>query len=147
MNVTYQKLQAKDVNILVKHLEMYQEAFEREDFECPEVSYLQSLLEKETMFFLTALAGDEVVGGLTAYLLPSVYEPFQEVYLFDMAVKPSFQRKGIGTQLIQELRKYCQNLNIKVFFVQADWEDTHAIEFYKATGGRLSKVLHFTYDV
>jgi aminoglycoside 3-N-acetyltransferase I len=88
-----------------------------------------------------------VVGGLTAHILPSYYSSSSEVYLYDLAVKTSFQRKGIGKKLLLALTAYCRENNYKAFFVQADEADSHALEFYSATGGSPEKVVHFNYLV
>ncbi len=115
------------------------------DFTLPNAEYLQSLLEKETVIFYVAIIDNKVVGGLTAHILPSTYFPSSEVYIYDLAVRTAFQRKGIGRQLIGVLKEYCASLRLKEVFVQADLEDQHAIEFYQATGGIAESVVHFSY--
>ena len=91
--------------------------------------------------------GDTVIGGLTAYVLAGYYSESSEVYLYDLAVAASFQRKGIGRKLLQALTGFCRENNFREFFVQADEVDTHALEFYRSTGGRPEKVVHFTYPI
>ncbi|MGZ7068899.1 MAG: GNAT family N-acetyltransferase [Methanobacterium sp.] len=56
-----------------------------------------------------------------------------------------FQRKGIGTRLIVELKKISCNKGDKEIFLQADIEDGHAIEFYKEIGGIPENVIHFSF--
>ena len=87
----------------------------------------------------------KVVGGLTAHVLPLTYFPSSEVYVYDLAVETEFQRKGIGRQLINSLKEYRAGLHFKEVFVQADLEDGHALEFYRATGGMAESVVHFSY--
>jgi ribosomal protein S18 acetylase RimI-like enzyme len=125
---------------------LYAEVFETQSFTMPSAGYLQALLEKEHVMFFTALSGGEVVGGLTAYVLPSVYFEKSEIYIYDLAVATEYQRKGIGRQLINALKEYCKEAGREIF-VQADIEDQHAIDFYKATGGRSEDVIHFSYDL
>jgi aminoglycoside 3-N-acetyltransferase I len=88
---------------------------------------------------------DEVMGGLTACGLPMYYSNRSEIFLYDLAVKPEYQRMGFGKGLIQSLKEYCIKNGIKEFFVMAHEEDEHAIEFYRATGGRGEKVINFVY--
>ncbi len=74
------------------------------------------------------------------------YSNSSEIFLYDLAVKPEYQRMGIGKGLLQSLKEYCLKNGIKEFFVMAHEEDEHAIEFYRATGGRGERVVNFLYE-
>jgi ribosomal protein S18 acetylase RimI-like enzyme len=124
---------------------LYEEVFEMTDFKMPPAAYLQTLLEKEHIIFYVALADEEVIGGLTAYVLNSVYFAAAEIYIYDLAIEKAHQRRGIGTRLIAELKNYCAQLGHKEVFVQADLEDQHAVDFYHKTGGLPENVIHFSY--
>lgn len=145
--IKYHKLATADVKILIQLIEVYEEVFEMKNFRLPGTAYLQSLLAKEHMIFYVALSDGLVVGGLTAHTLPSVYFGSDEIYIYDLAVKTEYQRKGIGRTLVAELKHYCKNLGKKEVFVQADLADEHAIDFYKATGGLPENVIHFSYNL
>jgi ribosomal protein S18 acetylase RimI-like enzyme len=147
MKIEYKKLEIGDLDCLTELIKVYEVVFEMEDFTLPEAQYLQSLLEKETVIFYAAITDNKVVGGLTAHVLPSTYFPSSEVYIYDLAVETSFQRKGIGRQLINSLKEYCASLRLKEVFVQANLEDQHAFDFYQATGGIAESVVHFTYEL
>jgi aminoglycoside 3-N-acetyltransferase I len=86
-----------------------------------------------------------IIGGLTAYILPSYYSDSSEVYIYDLAIKKNFQRKGIGKKLLQSLKAYCGQNEYKVLFVQADVTDAYALNFYQSTGGIPQKVIQFSY--
>jgi ribosomal protein S18 acetylase RimI-like enzyme len=145
MKIEYKKLESQNLDYLINLIKVYKEVFEMEDFVLPDAQYLQSLLEKENVIFYAAMFDKKVVGGLTAHVLPSTYFPSSEVYIYDLAVQTEFQRKGIGRQLINSLKEYCANLRLKEVFVQADLEDQHALDFYRATGGIAENVIHFSY--
>lgn len=145
MNVEIYKLTENDLEKLIEQIKLYAAVFETPDFKMPAADYLQTLLEKEHIIFLVALFGAEVVGGLTAFVLPSVYFAASEIYVYDLAVKTEHQRKGVGTQLIAELKNRCAALGHKEIFVQADLEDRHAIDFYRKTSGSPEDVIHFSY--
>jgi aminoglycoside 3-N-acetyltransferase I len=108
--------------------------------------HLLNLLSRENFIALAALTENEVVGGLTAYELPMYYSDSSEIFLYDLAVKPKYQRRGIGKELIQSLKAHCIRQGIKEFFVMAHAEDEHAIEFYRATGGKSENVVNFLYE-
>lgn len=145
--IVYRKLKSGNLQFLKKLLAVYETVFEMEDFHLPGDAYLQTLLERESMIFYVAVLNKEVVGGLSAHVLPSVYFESAEVYIFDLGVKPSLQRRGIGRELILALTDYCKKQNYKEIFVQADKEDHHAREFYKGIGGQAEKVVHYTYSL
>lgn len=148
MEIEYKKLGLSDIGHLAELLNIYKDEFNLEkNYHFPDNEYLQQLLSNKSVIFYTALESGDIVGGLTAYILPSVYFSQAEVYIYDLAVKSSFQRKGIGTGLIQALKRYCEALGIKEIFVQADQDDHHAVKFYKATGGVEEKVVHFSFPL
>jgi len=69
-----------------------------------------------------------------------------EIFIYDIAVRPDRQRRGIGRSLVAHLREAAAAEGIDVVFVPADAEDDHAIEFYRALGGDASPVTFFTFE-
>jgi ribosomal protein S18 acetylase RimI-like enzyme len=148
MELRYQKLAGSDIITLTELIRVYERVFEMADFLLPQDSHLQSLLDNNQIIFYTATGPDgNVIGGLTAYVMPSVYYPASEVYIYDLAVESAWQRKGIGRNLIAALKDYCKGLGCKYIFVQADLVDQHAIDFYRSTGGKQEDVVHFDYEL
>jgi aminoglycoside 3-N-acetyltransferase I len=143
--ITYRTLAAGDLGLLRGLLLVYAREFEMPPFTPPDDSHFTSLLRSSHTFFLVALHNGTVIGGLTAHLLPSMYSASGEVYLYDLAVAAPYQRRGIGTALLSELRSVCRNLGAAEMFVQADIEDDHAVAFYRKTGGSEERVLHYSY--
>lgn len=139
------RLTVADIEGFVQMLRLFERVFEMKNFILPDRSYLESLVAMDGFVTIAAFRKGEVIGGLTAYTLPSYYTQSSEMYLYDLAVDISYQRQGIGKQLLSALTEYCQKNNCHEFFVQADAVDEHAIEFYRATGGIGEKVMHFSY--
>ncbi len=108
-------------------------------------SYLDRLLGRADFWALAALAGDEIVGGLTAHTLPMTRSEGAELFIYDLAVREAYQRQGVGRQLIAALRDAAAAAGILVVFVPADNEDTHALDFYRALGGEPAPVTFFTF--
>ena len=109
-------------------------------------AHLIKLLENTSFLVIAAISENEVIGGLTAYELPMVHIDGSEMFLYDMAVRPEYQRMGVGRALVQSLKEYCAKHKIGTFFVMAHEEDVHALEFYHATGGKSEKVVNFVYE-
>jgi len=145
--MTIQRLAITDVAVLKDLLDVYSDAFEMPGFIPPPANHLASLLEDNKIIFLAAVYETKVIGGLTAYILPSVYYAGSEAYLYDLAVATAWQRQGIGTALLAALKEHCAHMGIREVFVQADRPDRHAIDFYTRNGGIPEDVIHFTYTI
>ena len=147
MNVFIQKVDGRAVERFMELIRVFEVVFEMENVSLPPSSYLEEVLNQNTFWVFVALIEDKVVGGLTAYVLPQYHSKRPLVYLYDLAVSPSYQRRGIGRQLVTGLTSYCRPLGVEVVFVQADGEDAEAVEFYRSTGGLGQEVVHFTYSL
>lgn len=147
MNTALKKLGNSDSKDFIVLLKIFAEAFEMENFIVPDEKYLQGILTKPDFMVFVILLENQIIGGLTAYHLYSYYEQGSEIYIYDLAIKPDYQRKGYGKKLIDYLKEYCKINGIEEIFVQADLEDTHAIDFYHTTGGKAADVVHFSYPI
>jgi aminoglycoside 3-N-acetyltransferase I len=147
METQIKRLGKEDVAIARRLLLLFGEVFEMGDVEIPEEAYLEKLIGNPGFIMYAAISGNEVAGGLTAYALPMYYTDRAEMFIYDIAVRPAFQRKGVGGRLLSALQRYCKENGIREMFVAANEEDAHAVDFYRKTGGREEKVLHFTYRI
>jgi aminoglycoside 3-N-acetyltransferase I len=107
--------------------------------------YLARLLGRDDFWTLAASVDGQLVGGLTAHTLPLTRAEVFEVFIYDIAVVPDWQRQGVGRQLMSTLRSQAARAGIRVVFVPADNEDTHALDFYRALGGVSAPVTIFTF--
>jgi len=108
----------------------------------PDNEYLRRLLSSDTFVALVAVSGDEVIGGIAAYVLPKFEQARSELYIYDLAVANDHRRHGVATAMISELRKLAAERGVYVIFVQADTGDNAAIDLYTKLGVR-EDVLHF----
>jgi aminoglycoside 3-N-acetyltransferase I len=144
-NVAIRRLAQGDVPYLRSLNALFGEAFaERDTYAAqpPSDAYLETLLAKEHVAVLVALAGDEVVGGLVAYEFDKFERARREVYIYDLAVLEGCRRQGIATALIEHLKDIAAQRGAWVIFVQADDGDEPAIALYSKLGIR-EDVLHF----
>jgi aminoglycoside 3-N-acetyltransferase I len=138
-----------DLGLTRSLLAMFGAAFEDlETYEAsqPSDSYLSDLLGKEHFIVLATLAGDEVVGGLTAYQLDKFEQDRREIYIYDLAVAEAHRRMGVATGLISKLKEIAAERDVYVIFVQADLEDAPAIALYQSLG-RQETAHHFDIEV
>ncbi|MGZ4056837.1 MAG: N-acetyltransferase family protein [Bacteroidia bacterium] len=138
-------LTSNDIDLFKELIELFISVFEEEDASLPDQNYLEGLLKKTDFLVFVAMNNKQIVGGLTAFELPKYYSKSSELFIYDIAVKPGHQRKGLGKMLLEHTIKYCQEKGINEIFVAANEEDQHALDFYHATGGEAEKVVHFNY--
>ncbi|GEO05212.1 hypothetical protein AAE02nite_28760 [Adhaeribacter aerolatus] len=147
MQPEIKRLGKTDIDEFVALIRVFEDVFQMKNWKMPVRAYLQQLLEKDRFYVFVAISDNKVVGGLTAYTLDQYYSTRPLVYIFDLAVKTEFQRKGIGSRLIAEINDYCKQIGVEEVFVQADEVDDYALEFYRSTGGIAEKVVHFNYPL
>ena len=137
-----------DVYEFEKLLVAFGEIFE-EDIDHPSKEHLTKLLRSEQLLVITAKVGNEVVGGLTAYVLVNYQVEGASIYIYDLGVKESFRNNGIGKSLIKFLIDYSKQNNIQDIFVDTEQiGNEEAIAFYNKTGfDTETKVLQYTYKI
>jgi aminoglycoside 3-N-acetyltransferase I len=148
-SISLLRLGATDVPLLRKLNALFGDAFDdRETYvgEPPTDAYLESLLAKEHVIAIVALAGGEVLGGLVAYELDKFERMRREIYIYDLAVAAGHRRRHIATALIGHLREIAAQRGAWVVYVQADHGDDPAIALYEKIGVR-EEVLHFDIGV
>jgi aminoglycoside 3-N-acetyltransferase I len=143
--IKYLHLNVNNLEEILKLIKLYENVFKMEPFKYPSDSYLVNMLKNDNIIIVVAKYEEEIIGGLTAHILPSTYFESNEVYVYDLAVHHDFQRIGIGTRLIEELKKITCIKGDKEIFLQADIGDEYAIDFYKKIGGIPEDVIHFSF--
>jgi aminoglycoside 3-N-acetyltransferase I len=108
--------------------------------------YIDRLLGCETFWAFAAFVGPDIVGGLTAHTLPMTRSASSEVFIYDLAVRQTHQRQGVGSRLVRALREAAARAGINEIFVPADNDDEHALDFYRAQGAIASPVTFFTFS-
>ena len=149
MAYAIRRLTGPDVAVLKRLLRTFGDAFgEAETYQgaVPSDGYLGALLDGQTFVALAALEGEEVVGGLAAYVLDKFERERSEVYVYDLAVAEAHRRRGIARRLLEALKPIARARGARVIFVQADRDDAAAIALYQSLGTR-EDVHHFDIPV
>ncbi len=142
----------KTLRLAVADQELARQAFAMmskvfsDDVEALSDDYLRRILERHDLWALAAVVDGEPVGALTAHLLPMTRAETSELFIYDLAVRPDWQRRGVGRRLVEHLIASADPETISSIFVPADDEDTHALDFYRAVGGEAGAVTIFTFS-
>ena len=95
--------------------------------------YFEDMIKNEIVF--VAEVEEVVVGYLAGSIceqISYITETFAE--LDNMCINEEYRRFGIGTLLINELKKYCKEINIQNIKVTASAKNSRAIQFYMKNG-------------
>ena len=141
------QLSSNDLNFLKELILLFIDVFEEKQIAIPSNDYLEELLKKKNFVVFIATINDQVIGGLTAYELTKYYSENPELFIYDIAIKQEYQRRGVGKMLLESTKKYCLEKGITEIFVAANKEDKHAIDFYNSTGGVAEQAVHFNYSI
>jgi len=109
-------------------------------------AYIDQLLKQDCFWAVAAIDDDNIVGGLTAHLLPMTKTEQSELLIYDVAVHERLQRRGIGKMLVNWVRSQASAVGIAAVFVLADNDDVGAISFYRKLSGADSPVTLFVWS-
>lgn len=147
--ISCRALDSNDLTSLRKLNEVFAKAFEDTDThltKLPTDQYLAKLLSKNHFIALVAFSGEQVVGGLIAYVLEKYEQERSEIYIYDLAVDIDYRRQGIAKQLINELKVIARAIGAWIIYVQADRTDAPAIKLYQSMGAQ-EEPFHFDIPV
>lgn len=134
----------KTVEELLVLRSVFSKAFEQDYSE--ESSHFLQLLNNPHVVLLGAYKNAVMVGGLIAFELLPIHG-VKELYLYDIAVDPSEQRKGVGTELFHQLVIEAKLRGVETIFVDAELDDEAPVQFYATLGGKAIDVKHFSFTV
>ncbi|UII30542.1 GNAT family N-acetyltransferase [Fulvivirga ulvae] len=143
-NFKIRQLSKNDVHLFKKLVELFREVFEDNQPQLTDAVQFNPLQRPDFIAY-AILNEHEVIGGLTAYELANYYSGIPEIFIYDIAIKTAYQRKGLGKMLLREIMKYAGDQGAKEVFVMAHTEDQQAVDFYTKAGGKDEAVVSFTY--
>lgn len=100
----------------------------------PAAEYLVRFLSCRDNGLIVGTIGGVPVGFLLAYLLDRADRDQQMMFLYEIGVAESHRRRGIGTQLIAELKAICWTHNVMKMWVPTGRSNIAATRLYARTG-------------
>jgi aminoglycoside 3-N-acetyltransferase I len=102
--------------------------------ERPDLAAACAYLAEESNVFLLACEGAQAVGFLRGTGLLQLKSVRKQMLLYEIAVLPKFQRRGIARELIRTLLDFCRGKGFEEVFVLTDPGNAAAVRLYESTG-------------
>ena len=109
-------------------------------------TYATQVVSDKRQCILGAWLDTTLVGGLVAYEMQPLHGT-KEFYIYDIAVDPAHQKRGIGTMLLTQLESEARARGIGTICVEAEADDDGAVAFYRSLQGEEIAVRHFNFKV
>lgn len=106
-------------------------------------------LSNSQNILLSAELDDVLVGQVIGYILDRWDKNEPMLFLYSIDVAEPYQRRGIGTALIEAVRKLGRTQGCSEAFVLTNESNIPAMQLYQSTGGKRSNpddVVMFEYD-
>ena len=129
------RLQPNDHDLLASAIQLLVPEEDRRN-QAGRAAHLKEAVGQQDCYFIVCLVDSAPVGYLSAYRFPNVENADFYVYLFDIIVDERYQRTGIGSRLVEELKRQCLADGVARIWVGTALENTAAQRLYEATGGR-----------
>lgn len=109
----------------------------------------EAFLANPGALLLVARWEGTVCGFLTAYRLPRFDGLGSEVNLYEIATHTEFQRRGVATALVNEVKRWAAEVGAANVWVLTEVDNEPANRLYAATGGVRDEpdVVMFTYPI
>lgn len=95
----------------------------------------RAYLRDPANIFLLAIDRGQAVGFLRGTALRQPHIRRSQMFLYEIAVLPKFQRRGIARALIERLVRYCRTRGFEEIFVFTSPNNRPAVRLYRSTGG------------
>jgi ribosomal protein S18 acetylase RimI-like enzyme len=102
----------------------------------PSADYINRTFSRPHNIFLVAIDGTEPIGYVIAYLIDRIDRDQQMMLLYEIEVRGPHRRRGVGKQLITELKDICREANAMKMWASTSRSNTAANRLYESTGGK-----------
>lgn len=115
----------------------------------PSQKIIVKFLNNSQNILLSAEINDLPVGQVIGYILDRWDQDEPMLFLYSIDVAETYQRRGIGTALIEAVKKLSRAQGCSEAFVFTNASNLAAMQLYQSTGGKKSNpddVVMFEYD-
>jgi aminoglycoside 3-N-acetyltransferase I len=97
--------------------------------------YLEGFLKNPANYLLVGELDGQIAGYLLAHALQRLKQESHKMFIYEIDVASTYQRKGVGTALINHVREIVRREQMMNAFVFTSYSNKDAVQFYKRTGG------------
>jgi ribosomal protein S18 acetylase RimI-like enzyme len=99
-------------------------------------AHLRRALRNPSCYFIVCLIDSAPAGYLSAFGFPAIDDDCSQVYLYDIVVAEKHRRKGIGSRMIEELKRHCRMDGADHIWLGTSLENVVAQRTFEGTGAR-----------
>lgn len=110
------------------------------------VAIFNALIERSDVKIFVVEDEKKLLAVADIFILPIVRRGSYHVHIEDFVVTKSLRSKGIGTYLIDAIKSFCKEKNIKVIKLTSGLELTPAHTFYEKNSGEFTEKM-FRFDI
>ena len=95
---------------------------------------LERFLSDSKNVLILAFSGEKIVGLLRGHILDRYDGKGAEMFLNEIDVSPAFQKKGIATKMVEQMKVIARDNSCSETWVLTNKSNTGAMKLYEATG-------------
>jgi aminoglycoside 3-N-acetyltransferase I len=126
------KLNTNEISEFSNLVEIFKQVFENDEA-LANNDQLSKLLSNPDFMVFVVVIDNNIVGGLTIYVLHRYLGTEPIAYIYDVGITPAYQGQGLGQSLIAHVCNYCKENGFEDAYVEAESEDIEAVKFYRKT--------------
>lgn len=131
MKIKIRAAETADISDMVSLLQMLFSIEADFNFSASNASQgLKGIINDENRCALVACSNDKVIGMCTAQWVYSTATGGKSAWVEDVVIHPDFQKKGIGTNMMKKLQKWCVKNGCNRIQLVYDLDNHSAIDFY-----------------
>lgn len=104
------------------------------------------VINRADILIFVAEENEKLIGLVTFYLLPNIRHGYHRGHVEDVFVTKSKRKKGVGTEIFNEIKNYCRRNKIKVIKLDSGIKLEHAHKFYQKNGGEHTEIM-FRFEI
>jgi ribosomal protein S18 acetylase RimI-like enzyme len=113
-----------------------------------DLAFLEQALRNDSCYYFACLSDELPVGYLCAYRFPDALSGGYHVYLFTIDIDERFHQQGIGTALVEALKRECVTDGVSYIWVGTSTDNVAAQKLYAKTGGKhVETGVEYVYDL
>ncbi len=111
-------------------------------------AFLKQVLGDKNCYYILCLDNSTPIGYLSAFRFPAVETADFQIYLYDIAVDELFRRQGLGSRMIEELKRHCGEDKVDFIWVGTSLDNEAAQKTFEKTGARKvsETYVEYTYE-